>query len=111
MQSRPRSLVLALTLGVAAPIAACNGSADPTSSAESRTVASMLPKLSRSLTPAAAEAAFGKPDETLGSGLIIYMYRAEAGRKVFLGFPGFAPILYARAVDATGGATDLPLQD
>lgn len=111
MQARLRSLALVLALGAAAPVAGCNGSSDPTSASESRTVASMLPKLTRSLTPAGAEAAFGKPDETQGSGLIIYVYRAEAGKKVYLGFPGFAPIIYAKAVDASGGATDLALKD
>jgi hypothetical protein len=111
MQARLRSLALALTLGAAAPVAACHGTSDPTSASEGRTVASMAPKLTRSLTPAGAEAAFGKPDETTGSGLLIYVYRAEQGRKVYLGFPGFAPIIYAKAVDATGGSVDLELKD
>jgi hypothetical protein len=111
MQARLPSLALVLALGAVSPVVACNGASDPTSASDSRTVASMLPKLTHSLTPAGAEAAFGKPDETLGSGLIIYMYRAEAGKKVYLGFPGFAPIIYAKAVDATGGETDLLLKD
>jgi hypothetical protein len=111
MQARLRSLVLALTLGAVAPLVACNRSSDPTSASEARTVASMLPKLTRSLTPAAAEAAFGAPDERAGSGLLILVYRAEQGKKVYLGFPGFAPIIYAKAVDASGGETELPLRD
>jgi len=69
----------------------------------------MVPKLTKRLTPAGAEAAFGKPDETTGSGLLIYVYRAEAGRRVFLSFPGFAPIVSARAVDESGASQDLPL--
>ncbi|MEO8561663.1 MAG: hypothetical protein ABI601_06285 [bacterium] len=68
-------------------------------------------RLTRSLTPASAEAAFGAPDERTGSGLIIYVYRAEAGKKVYLGFPGFAPIVYARAVDAGGAVEELALRD
>lgn len=75
------------------------------------TVASMLPRLSRSLTPAKAEAMFGKPDQTTGSGLIIYVYRVEAGKLVYLGFPGFAPIMYAKLLDANGASQDLPLLD
>jgi hypothetical protein len=111
MQARLRSFALVLALGALAPVVACGKSSDPTSASDTRTVASMLPKLTRSLTPAGAEAAFGKPDETVGSGLLIYVYRAEAGKKVYLGFPGFAAILYAKAVDASGGAQDLPLRD
>lgn len=111
MQARLRSLAFVLALGALAPVAACGRSSSPTSVSDTRTVASMLPKLTRALTPAGAEAAFGMPDETLGSGLIIYVYRAEAGKKVYLGFPGFAPIIYAKAVDASGGEQDLTLRD
>jgi hypothetical protein len=105
-----RLRVLALVLPLA--LAACtNSSSDPITTPEARTVASMVPKLSRSLTPAAAESAFGKPDEIAGSGLLIYVYRAEAGKRVFLSFPGFAPIISARAVDASGSSQELPLRD
>jgi hypothetical protein len=71
----------------------------------------MLPKLSHSLTPSTAEATFGKPDETTGSGLLIYVYRAESGKRVFLGFPGFTRILYARVQDSAGASEDLPFTD
>jgi len=111
MQPRLRSLALALTLAAVAPLVACNGSSNPAAASETRTVASMLPKITRSLTPAGAEAAFGKPDETTGSGLLIYVYRAEAGKKVFLSFPGFAPIVSAKAVDASGAVEDLTIRD
>ena len=106
MFTRLRAIALAVPL----LLAACNGSSNPAAASVPRTVASMLPKLSRSLTPAAAEAAFGAPDERTGSGLIIYVYRAEAGKKVYLGFPGFAPIVYARAVDLSGAVEELALQ-
>jgi hypothetical protein len=99
-------------IAVAFPLlfAACTKSTtDPV--AVPLTVANMLPRLSRSLTPAAAEATFGKPNETPGSGLIIYVYDVEAGKKVYLGFPGFAPITYARLVDANGASQELPLVD
>jgi hypothetical protein len=73
------------------------------------TVASMLPRLSRSLTPARAEAVFGKPDQITGSGLLIFVYKVEMGKLVYLGFPGFAPITYARLLDANGASQELPL--
>jgi hypothetical protein len=107
MFARLRSVAVALPL----LIAACNSSSNPAAAPAPRTVASMLPKLTRSLTPAGAEAAFGAPDERTGSGLIIYVYRAEQGRKVYLGFPGFAAIIYARAVDVSGGVEDLTLSE
>ena len=75
------------------------------------TLAKMLPRLSHSLTPAIAEATFGKPDESIGSGLIIYVYHVEAGKSVYLGFPGFARITYAKLQDATGASQELPLLD
>jgi hypothetical protein len=112
MLPRVRSITLALSLGTLAPLAACNNSSsDPAAVAAPRTVASMLPKLTRSLTPSGAEAVFGKPDEITGSGLLIYVYRAEEGKRVFLSFPGFAPIVSARAVDASGSAQELVLRD
>lgn len=101
-----RSLALALVL----PLAAC-ASSDPVAAGESRTVASMAPQLTRALTPAGAESVFGAPDERIGSGLIIYLYRVEAGKRVHLGFPGFAPISYARVLTARGAVEDLQLKD
>ena len=75
------------------------------------TLAKMLPRLSRSLTPAIAEATFGKPDESVGSGLIIYVYHVEAGGSVWLSFPGFTRIMNARLHDASGVSQELPLVD
>jgi hypothetical protein len=106
MLHRLRALALIVPLALAACTSA---SSDPAAAPGPRTVASMVPKLTRSLTPAGAESAFGKPDEITGSGLLIYVYRAEAGRRVFLSFPGFAPIVAARAVDASGVVEELPI--
>jgi hypothetical protein len=93
-------------------ISACTrGTADPVRTPNARTVASMLPKLSRALTPATADAAFGRPDETTGSGLLIYVYRVEEGKNVYLGFPGYAKILYAHVIDSSGSSQDLPFTD
>jgi hypothetical protein len=108
MSLRLRDLALIVPLALAA---CTNSSSDPVTTPESRTVASMVPKLTRSLTPAGAESAFGKPDEITGSGLLIYVYRAEAGKRVFLSFPGYRPIMSARAVDASGASEELPLRD
>jgi hypothetical protein len=115
MLPRLRTLALAFSVCSVAPLAACGGSSDPAAApaepAAPRTVASMLPKLTHSLTPAGAKAAFGEPDETTGSGLLIYVYRAEQGKKVFLSFPGFAPIVSARAVDAAGVEEQLVIRE
>jgi hypothetical protein len=113
MQTRLRTIALAIAMGAFAPLtlAACNGSSNPAAASEARTVASMLPKITSSLTPAGAEAAFGKPDETTGSGLLIYVYNAEAGKKVYLSFPGYAPIVSARAVDPSGAVEVLTIRD
>jgi hypothetical protein len=110
---RLRSLALAISLVVVAPLvlAACNGSSNPAAASQTRTVASMLPKLTHSLTPAAAQVAFGKPDETTGSGLLIYVYRVEEGKKVYLAFPGYAPIVYAKAVDQSGAVEELVIRE
>lgn len=61
------------------------------------------------LTPTSAETSFGRPDERTGSGLIIYLYRADCGRTVSLGFPGHAPIMYAKLLLPSGETEDLPL--
>ena len=111
MSPRPRTIALALSLLVAA----CSNGApipvDPVVVTGQRTVASMLPKLTRSLTPAIAEATFGKPNEITGSGLLIYVYDVEAGKRVFLSFPGFAPIMSASVRESTGASQALPLRD
>ena len=108
MTSRLRTLALALPL----VLGACSSNtADPIAAAPARTVASMLPRLSKSLTPSTTETTFGKPDETTGSGLIIYVYRVEEGKRVVLSFPGFEKIVGARLQDASGATQELPLVD
>jgi hypothetical protein len=111
MTPRPRTIALALSLLVAA----CSNGApipvDPVVVTGQRTVASMLPNLTRSLTPAIAETTYGKPDEITGSGLLIYVYNVESGKRVFLSFPGFAPIMAARLQESTGASQELPLKD
>ncbi len=62
------------------------------------------------MTPTKAEEVFGKPDRNIGSGLIIYEYGLDDGTKVWLGFPGFDKILYAKHVLKDGKSENLPLK-
>jgi hypothetical protein len=104
-----RRLALLASVLVVGFTACQSGSTTPGDETSTRTLASMRPLITRSLTPAAAGASFGKPDEITGSGLLIYRYRADSGRTVSLGFPGFAPIMYAKVLKASGEVEDLPL--
>ena len=99
-----RSLVLA---GLAI-IAGCQRT--PSSGDRGRTLDDFEPQLTRRLTPALARAAFGSPDEQTGSGLRIYIYRLREGDRLWLGFPGDAPIVYARLQTGDGHIRDLPLR-
>jgi hypothetical protein len=104
-----RRVLFALALAIAAaPTTACTKA--PTSSREERTLSAFQPYLTRTLTPATARAQFGAPDEIVGSGLLIYKYRVDAGRTRWLGFPGEAAIAYARLEAKDGTFTDLTLQ-
>ena len=69
---------------------------DPVSPDRERTLADFQPYLTVQLTAADARARFGPPDEETGSGLRIYIYRFDDGHRLWLGFPGDAPIVYAR---------------
>lgn len=89
---------------------ACRGNSTPTSAPEARTLAAFQPFLTRALTPAAVRAQFGAPDEVTRSGLLIYKYRVDGGRTLWLGFPGEAPIVYAKLEGKDGTVTDLALQ-
>jgi hypothetical protein len=100
--------MLALCLVVAALSGGACGR-NPTSFREDRPLAVFQPYLTRQLTPASARAQFGAPDEETGSGLLIYKYRVEGGRTLWLGFPGFAAITYARLEAKDGTLTDLAL--
>jgi hypothetical protein len=75
-----------------------------------RTLSSISPQLTRTLTPALAMERLGAPDVVTGSGLIIYKYRLEGGDTLSLGFPGYAPIVYAQVFRADGTRADLPLR-
>jgi len=89
-------------------MAGCSGPPAPT--AASRTLLAVQPFLTKELTPASARTRFGPPDEETGSGLKIYIYNLEGGRRLWLGFPGDRPIVYARLEEPGGSMTDLELK-
>ena len=100
-----RSFVLATILGMAA---ACQRS--PANADDGRTLAEFQPYLTQRLTPADARAAFGEPDDITGSGLRIFVYRLRGGDRLWLGFPGDRPIVYAKLQPHDGRPVDLPLR-
>ena len=102
-----RMLTLALALSLSAVAIGCGDT--PVQPGQPRALATFTPSLNTALTPSSARAIFGAPDEQQGSGLIIYVYRLADGRRLFLGFPGEAPIVYAKIVGQDGTVTDLPL--
>jgi hypothetical protein len=104
-----RRILLALCLLLtSASTHAC--SRGPTTSSPERQLSAIEPMLTRDLTPASARAKLGAPDEVTGSGLIIYKYRVDGGRTLWLGFPGEAPISYARLESRDGTFADLTLR-
>jgi hypothetical protein len=111
-----RRLGIAFCLSLALFAPACRGSENvmgtPSGGQEERTLASMLPYLTKSLTAPVAELTFGRPDNTSGSGQILFIYNVENGQKVNLAFPGpTAPITFASLQDRNGGTTPIVLKD
>ena len=104
-----RRILFALSLAVAGTsVAACNRG--PTTAVQERQLSAIEPNLTRDLTPTSARAKLGAPDEITGSGLIIYKYRVDGGRTLWLGFPGEAAISYARLESKDGSFSDLTLR-
>lgn len=111
-----RRLSTALILSLALVATACKGTENvtgaPFGGQEGRTLASMMPYLTKSLTAPAAELTFGRPDAASGSGLILFIYNVEDGKKVNLGFPSpTQPITFASLQDKNGGTTPIVLKD
>ena len=111
-----RRLSTALFLSFALLAAGCKGTENvtgtPIGGQEGRTLASMLPYLTKSLTAPVAELTFGRPDAATGSGLILFIYNVENGQKVNLGFPSPTdPISFASLQDKNGGTTPIQLKD
>jgi len=107
---KPLVFALCVVLAAAATEGCSSRNSTPTSAREERTLASFQPFLTRALTPSAVRAQFGAPDEVTGSGLLIYKYRVDGGRTLWLAFPGEAPITYAKLEAKDGTLTDLALQ-
>jgi hypothetical protein len=106
-----RRILFALCLSVLGLSSqACGGKSSPTSTQQNeRPLSAFQPYLTKSLTPSAARARFGPPNEITGSGLIIYKYKVDGGRTLWLGFPGEAAISYAKLESKDGQFTELVL--
>jgi hypothetical protein len=107
-------IAFCLSLALLAP--ACKGTENvagtPLGGQEGRTLASMMPYLTKSLTAPQAELTFGRPDAASGSGLVLFIYNVEDGKKVNLGFPSPTdPISFASVQDKNGGTTPITLKD
>ena len=110
-----RRINVALILALALIAPACKGTENvagtPFGGQEGRTLAGMMPYLTKSLTAPAAELTFGRPDAASGSGLILFIYNVEDGKKVNLGFPSPTdPISFASLQDKNGGTTPIELK-
>ena len=101
MVAAPRAAVVTMLFGVAA----CDAGAP----VPARTFDAFAPLLTRDLTPSLARRRLGAPDVETGSGLMIYGYRLDGGRTLWLGFPGERPILYAQ-LEEEGARRVLPLR-
>jgi hypothetical protein len=111
-----RDRALALSLALALGVASCKGTekvtGSPTTLTELRTLASMLPFLTKSLTAAKAEERFGLPNQITNSGVLVYIYDVEDQKTVSLVFPlDGGVITFARLQDRNGVSQLLPLLD
>lgn len=111
-----RRIAFALSLALVASLAACRGTENvtgtPSADTEVRTLASMTPLITKSLTAIGAEAAFGLPNSRTLTPPIVLVYQVEDGKKVSLGFPDMTnPIQFAQLTDKTGAVTSLPILD
>lgn len=109
-----KRLMYALGLALTAATAACGSSSAPSPEDQAitgdRTLAELEPLITKDLTPELARTRIGVPDAEPGSGLIIYKYNLNAGRTLWLSFPGFRPIINARVVEANGESRDLTIR-
>ena len=110
-----RRLSFALGLSLLLGAAGCRGAdpvvGNPITGQPERTLASMLPNITKSLTAPGAELVFGKPDAAASSGSILFIYNVEDGKKVNLGFPNPTdPITFANLQDKNGGTTPIEIR-
>jgi hypothetical protein len=95
-------------------LAGCKGTehvvGTPSDLLDPRTVASMQPYITRSLTPQAAVDRWGSPNSRATVGEVVLTYNVENASKVSLGFPSLdATITFARVTDRTGASTELQI--
>jgi len=100
----------ALSIGCACCSSFGGDQSAPETGSSARDLATFEARLASTLTPQSAELLFGKPDRVEGSGLIIYVYRLDDGQEIWMGFPGFEPILYAKLRAPDGQMRDLALK-
>lgn len=108
--------ITARTFAIAFPLllAGCKGTehvvGTPTNMTEFRTLASMQPYITTSLTPRKAKEQFGTPNSQTTIGEIVLVYNVENSQKVTLGFPSLeGQINYASLSDKTGASTSLQI--
>jgi hypothetical protein len=111
-----RRLGIALILSLALLAPACKGTENvvgtPIGGQEGRTLASMLPHITKSLTAPHAELTFGPPDAGSGGSQVLFIYNVENGRKVNLSFPNPTdPIALAWIQEKNGGTTPITIKD
>jgi hypothetical protein len=104
----------ALLLAFPLLLAGCKGTeriqGTPSNLTEFRTLASMQPYITTSLTARKAKEQFGNPDSQTTTGEIVLVYNVENSQKVSLGFPSLdGQILFARLTDKGGTSTDLQI--
>jgi hypothetical protein len=102
----------ALLLAFPLLLAGCKGTeriqGTPSNLTEFRTLASMQPYITTSLTARKAKEQFGNPDSQTTTGEIVLVYNVENSQKVTLGFPSLeGQIIYASLSDKTGASTTL----
>jgi hypothetical protein len=95
-------------------LAGCKGTENiqgtPSPLTEFRTLSSMQPFITRSLTQKTAQEIFGNPNAKSTSGEIVLVYNVENEMKVNLGFPSLeGQIVFARLSDKTGASTELTI--
>ena len=104
----------ALLIAIPFLLAGCKGTENivgsPSQLTEFRTLASMQPYITKSLTQKTALETFGNPNAKTTAGEIVLVYNVENEKKVNLGFPSLeGQIVFARLSDKTGASTDLTI--
>jgi hypothetical protein len=109
-----RRIALALCLALSTALTACKGTENvagtPIGGTELRTLASMTPLITKSLTAIGAETAFGLPDQrTLTPPIILTYNVVENSGKVSLKFPDLTGTILEAYLTDKNGQTPLPI--